>query len=626
MNVKLDSSFFGTPFHSSLHCMNNGKFVYLRRGQLSKRDSKKYIHAKHNDWNARVDRFSRFCGQQLKSLSIKLGPRHEYLMKCANEPLSQTKALSSFLRPLWNEGLFFIRCSAFVAVISGVCLLVWYGQAKAKGFAEAKLLPSVCKAVSECIQRDIDFGKVRSISPLSITLESCSVGPDDEEFSNGEVPSMKLRVLPFTSLRRGRVIIDVVLSHPSVLVVQKRDYTWLGIPFPSEGTLQRHSSSEEGIDNRTKIRRIAREDAAARWSKDRDDAAREAAEMGFVVSDRSSGLYDSSAPKEDVGPTVDIENSKTFFCTDGNVHSREHHCMDTDVDYKIKHASSEKYFNVKSPDVRLKFLSRVMKVPKKDQSKRKASGDDVYVNSFTAKKRILSRSTLAAQEYFKGTSQGKFGEPSPLYRSLNNVNLDPYLVKSVHETNVDSSIMNTDVKYGKESLDSILHSCNEEEDIGISNLIDDQIATITGLGSKERSFSVTSSSNESNVKNDDVDVGSDHIPNGISDQMCHTSQTPTSTIDGHQNGTPVQIPISTLSPKSALSYFPKDVGKQLLYHLSMHSQKLKFGLVQYAKSIVDGGDVEKNEGTEMMLPVTIDAVHFRGGTVMLLAYGDREPR
>lgn len=623
--MKLDSSFCGTPLHSSLHCIKNGKFVYLHGRRLLKRDSKKYICAKHNDWNDRVDRFSRFCGQHLKSLSIKLRPRHESLMKCANEPFVQTKALSSFLRPVWNEGLFLVRCSAFAAVISGICLLVWYGQTKAKGFVEAKLLPSVCKAVSDCIQRDLDFGKVRSISPLSITLESCSVGPDAGEFSCGEVPTMKLRVLPFTSLRRGRVIIDVVLSHPSVVVVQKRDYTWLGLPFPSEGTLQRHSSSEEGIDNRTKIRRIAREDAAARWSKDRDDAAREAAEKDFIVPDRSSGLHDSSALKEDVGPTVGVEKFKSLFSTDENVYLREHHCMDTDTDYKIKHANSEKHFNVKSPDTRLKFLSRVMKVPIKGQSKRKASGDDVYVNNFTAKKRILRRSTLAAQKYFKSASEGKFGVPSQLYGSLGDVNLDAYSVKSANETNADSSIMNADVLYGKQNLDARFHSL-KEGDIDMPNNIDDQISTVTGLSIKDRkSFSVTSSSNESNMKNEDI-VGSDHIPDGTSDQPCHTSKTPTSTIHEHRYETTGTIPFWALGPKSALSYFPKDMGKKLLYHLSMSIQKLKFGLVQHARGIVNGGDALKSEVIETMLPVMIDSVHFKGGTLMLLAYGDREPR
>ncbi|XP_023524011.1 uncharacterized protein LOC111788077 isoform X2 [Cucurbita pepo subsp. pepo] len=520
---------------------------------------------------------------------------------------------------------FLMNALSIAAVVSGICLLVWYGQTKAKGFVEAKLLPFVCKAVSDHIQRDLDFGKVTSISPLSITLKSCSVGPDGDEFSCGEVPTMKIRVLPFTSLRRGRVIIDVVLSNPIVLVVQKRDYTWLGLPFPSEGTSLRPSSSEGGIDSRTKIRRIAREDAAARWSKDRYDAAREAAEMGFVVSDRSPGSYDSSASKEDIRPTVDVENSKTSFLTDENVHLRKHRCMDTDVEYKIKHSNTEKYFDAKNPDMRLKFLSRVMKVPMKGQSKRKASGDDVYLNSSTAKMRILRRSTSAARGYFKGASEGKFGEPSQLHRSFNIVNPDAYLVKSVNETDADSSIMNTNVQNGNQSLDARLHSI-KEGDIDILNHIDDKSSTITGLGNKDRrSFSVTSSSHESSVKKDDV-IGSDHISEGTSDQMCHTFQTPTSTIYEHQNGTTWPISFSALNQKSDLSYFPKDVGKKLLYHLSTFVQKLKFILVQYARGVVDDGDVWKNEGTETMLPVTIDSVHFRGGTLMFLAYGDREPR
>ena len=175
--------------------------------------------------------------------------------ECAREPYFRGESLVSYLTPLWEEGLFLIRASVYTAVIAGVCMLVWYGQNKAKGFIEANLLPSVCAAISEHIQRDLVFGKVRQISLLSITLESCSFGPHKEEFSCGEAPTVKLRLRPFVSLRRGKLVIDAVLLHPSFLVVQRKDFTWLGIPF-NEGGRERSFSAEEGerFSNRTRKR------------------------------------------------------------------------------------------------------------------------------------------------------------------------------------------------------------------------------------------------------------------------------------------------------------------------------------------------------------------------------------
>ncbi|MCI73873.1 hypothetical protein A2U01_0095137, partial [Trifolium medium] len=69
-----------------------------------------------------------------------------------------------------------------------------------------------------------------------------------------------------------------VLTQPSVLVVQKKDFTWLGIPITEGGGRERRFSSEDGIDHRTRTRRLAREEAGARWERERDEAAKEAAE------------------------------------------------------------------------------------------------------------------------------------------------------------------------------------------------------------------------------------------------------------------------------------------------------------------------------------------------------------
>jgi hypothetical protein len=41
---------------------------------------------------------------------------------------------------------------------------------------------------------------------------------------------------------------------------------------------------------------------------------------------------------------------------------------------------------------------------------------------------------------------------------------------------------------------------------------------------------------------------------------------------------------------------------------------------------VDGLDFVQPEGINKTLPVILDSVHFKGATVMLLAYGDGEVR
>ncbi|KAJ1423781.1 hypothetical protein SESBI_12053 [Sesbania bispinosa] len=142
-------------------------------------------------------------------------------------------------------------------------MLMWYGQNKAKGFIETNLLPSVCSAISEYIQCDLVFGKVRGVSPLSITLEPCSFGPHKEEFSCGEAPTVKLHLRPFAS---GR---------------------------------EKHLSTEEGIDHWTRTRRLAREEGIARWERERDDGAREAAEVGYFVPERSCGVSQGDGFKGD---------------------------------------------------------------------------------------------------------------------------------------------------------------------------------------------------------------------------------------------------------------------------------------------------------------------------------------
>lgn len=702
MRICLHSPFLGVPLQSFVNGRKNCNLVYTDKRHLVKRVIHKCSCGKQNHWVSQGIRFSRFCGRNIELLWQNIGSRSGLKVQCVKEPFARTKALVRSFPPLWREGLLFVRCSVFLAVMSGVCLLVLYGRAKAKGFVEAKLLPSVCSVLSEYIQRGLDFGKVRSISPLSITLESCSVGPHGEEFSCGEFPSLKLRVRPFASLRRGKIVIDAVLSHPSVLIVQKKDYTWLGIPS-SEGCPQRHPSTEEGIDYRTKTRRTAREEAAACWARDRDDDAREAAELGYVVYEQASSLSEVDVQKEFARDSAGLAGFESFLCMDERMHWRDHHCMDTGVEYDLKHADLEKSFGIKIPGSGLKFWSKIISGPTRHKFKRKPTGKDISATSVTSGKRILERSASAALAYFQGLSRGKSTEPSQSFGCHDLTDLDSLLVKNEIDTNAYASISSKDEeeKYGlhnvggqksveddkfeievdyseskgtSESVSYMKKGPANGDTLGVRPLTVNKNASVhtKSLGFIRDPFLVTIgilnggerfSENFSSISDvegaaktsvysvNNKDLGVDVVNNNmdtidesgrLQDQILESTDNLSRSQIGHTPESPKftkldpsfsihhSIPIWPLGLKPGLPLFHRNVGELLSYFLAGPLQKLWSGMSQKVEDIVaelvDGVDEVQTEGIEKMLPVTLDSVHFKGGKLMLLAYGDREPR
>ncbi|GKV06507.1 hypothetical protein SLEP1_g18400 [Rubroshorea leprosula] len=647
----LHSSFFGVPLQSSLKCRSNVSYFYLDRGHLSRRVTRKRICVeKKNDWIAQAIKFSHFCGKNVELFRKSIGLRSGFVVNSVKEPFAKSKALVMSLSPLWKEGLLLVRCCVFTAVISGVCLLVWYAQKKTKDFIEAKLLPSVCSVLSEYLQREVDFGKVRRVSPLSITLESCSIGPHSEEFSCGEVPSMKIRVLPFASLRRGKIVIDAVLSHPSVLVAQKKDYTWLGIPY-SEVSLQRHLSTEEGIDYRTKSRRLAREEAATCWDRDRDNDARKAAEVGYFVSERSSGRSEDDILMG-TWSLGDSTNSKSFSCMDEDMHLRDHHCMDTGVDYDMKHADLEKSFGVKVPGSGLKFWSKVIKGPRKNKFKKKYNISDTSAAGVTAKRRILERSASSALAYFQFLSREESGESSESSGSYDVFNT---LFK---KSEVDSTYTSIDTKGSKEHFLSDIQNekHNEERKIqsiptkpGVNdnlrnlNFVSDpflmtiaRLSRVTNVGENfpfvgnvgEASMIKSNVEGVESVVDDVNGIGDENLSEGeishVSEFLTSTKSEPTPPAAYHSDM------VWHLNLKSGLLSISENVRKLFPNFLAVPLQKLNSGVGPKVEDIVaelvDGVEVVQTEGIEKMLPVTVDSVHFKGGTLMLLAFGDREAR
>ncbi|KAL8253626.1 hypothetical protein R6Q59_031847 [Mikania micrantha] len=522
MSSRLCNPFVGGPFI----CTFKQKDTKRIKSKLPRKAC--VPHAKKHDW---ISHGIRFCGENVEILWKNIGLRSGFVVKSVKEPFARNKTLVRSLSTVWAEGLLVFRCSVFFAVISGVCLLLWYGQLKAKTLVESKLLPSVCATLSDYIQRDLHFGKVRSISPLSITLESCSIGPHKEEFSCGEVPTLKLRFQPLISLRRGKIVIDAVLCNPTLLVAQKRNYSWLGIPFSDGGILQKHLSTEEGIDNRTKIRRIAREQTAARMDRERDDAALEAAKTGYIISS-------NEIQGEDDWGDSDVKINASLM--DEKVHWQDHHRPDAGVEYDTKvtkHADLEKSFGANIPTAGVKFW--LPGGPLKNKRKNIVNGIGVGI---AAKKRILAHSASAAFAFFVDTSQVDKKDDHQIGDSYSHKHIlqdaDPYL-------------------FPQENSDLESKSILEDEDM------------------------------ETNQQLSLPSLGSTYIKDG-------------------------------------------GMGDIWSFLIAGPIQKIKSHLVPKVKGIVgelvEGANAEKTVGIEKMVPVTLDSVYFEGGTLLLLAYGDNEPR
>lgn len=632
----LHGSLLGSPVSRPLNQIYGSRFSFVVKAKPTVRASFDFLlPGQSQKWHGRHES-SPFSGRNAK-FSLTNSSRNGFKINCAKESFPRTKALIRSFVPLWKEGLFLVRCSVFVAVISAAGMLVWYAQLKTRSFIEAQLLPSVCSILSEHLQRELVFGKVRSVSPWGITLHSCSIGPHQEEFSCGEVPSMKLRIRPFASLRRGKIVIDAVLSQPCLLVCQKEDFSWLGIPSPSEDGLQRHHSTEEGIDYRTKTRRLARERSAACWARKNVKSAREAAEMGYIVPQEHSEVLMNDDIKDSCHFT-ESGRSGSFFCMDEQIHWRDHHCMDTRIEYGLKHADLEKSFGVKTGSTGLTLWSRMIPHSLRCRFKRNAYKKMMFEGGITSKEKILKRSALAATTYFRGLEGGKFSEPFSTQEMDSSaggcmgIAFDRTSVKDVgtSDTNVtpldgEELKLVTPVEFTEDNSvgsgsfgmlrnddflkDGDVHNCHPPEDCH-------------SIGQTDVDIPKTSESNLCSPNNGDfMDNSKDGVPNYLSFSLRKFR----ACTQMHQSTT-----FWPFGLKPGLIRFFNAANKLLSNHLDDQIQKLKSYLTIRAEDLsaqfAEVVNEIHSESIEKVLPVTLDSVYFTGGTLMLLGFGDREPR
>ncbi|XP_074280480.1 protein TIC236, chloroplastic isoform X2 [Silene latifolia] len=638
MSIRLNSPFIGTPncCSSSSSSSSSSSFFDGRKGSSNnvvyvgkRRNSERRGFSscrcwKRSNWPPNGVWFPQFYGRILKFLNGDPDSRNGLRVNYVKDRLSRGKELVRSLSPLWQEGLLLFRGAIFGAVISGVCLLLWYGRAKSKEFVELKVLPSVCSVLSEYIQREIDFGKVRRISPLSITLESCSVGPHSEEFSCGEAPTIKLRVRPFASLRRGKIVIDAVLSNPTLLVAQKKDFTWLGIPY-MEGGLQKHESTEEGIDYRTRTRRAAREEAGASWARERDDAARKAAETGYVVRDHgSTDVYGEASSNSSAKSTV----GKSLIHVDEGMHWKHHHLMDTGIQYDVKHTDLENSFGVYAPSSRIKSLPQIILGPVFPTFKRKANGKDLSVSSVATKKRVLERSAFAAVQYFQHPGHGDIAQSLNPDEGFEIADAEEPMVESEAPTNALSTLASA-------------HTSN------VSEVVDSKSAEMIDSGMPEASYSHSSPTMDQRITSktksclsqssappaSDTDMFSETLPcTGTADAKV---QEDTTDMNRLKSDVDEQWRSEGQSAES-FTGMPEDQGSpQSESSLSMNSRPssatssknvMDHKFEDIATEVVEETDNMETGRNDKTLPITLDSVYFKGGTLMLLAYGDEEPR
>lgn len=683
MSAGLHSSFRGSPLQFSHNQINGRKSSFVVKGKADVQASFDFLlPVQRQQWFNRA-RFSRVSGGSINLSLGNLSSRSRFRINCAKEPFANTKAFIRSFSPLWKEGLFLFRCSIFVAVISAVGVLVWYAQLKGRTFVEARLLPSVCSILSDYLQREVDVGKVKSVSPLGITLHSCSIGPHREEFSCGEVPTMKLRIRPFASLRRGKVVIDAVLSRPSVLVAQKEDYSWLGIPSPSERGMQRRHSTEEGIDYRTKAKREAREQAASRWAMERVKAAKEAAEMGYIAHQHNPESVLKEDLKDGSKHSTDTGRSGLFYCMDEKIHLRDHHCMDTGIGYGSKHADLEKSFGVKIPGQGLKFWSGTIPIVFRRKFKRNAHRKVLLESGYTAEQRNLVRSAAAAVAYFRTLEVAGNSTDSCSKQGRNSsgggcedTGGEKIAENDETASKTNATIVTTDGKH-KFQYTSKLSTINGEE----CTLQPSETADTQSVGN--RTFAIVRNSkivkaasenqhpeegnhcgrqiNDKRFNNDDgfenensfllsLNIGclekhhsADYLDQKVNlqdpvletlesscEDRCRSYQEFTS----EKFGTCTQIHQSVsfwpLNSKPWSYKFPINVNKLLSEHFADEIQKLKSCFRIKAEDIAAELAEELNEshteGIEKVLPVTLDSVYFTDGTLMLLGFGDREAR
>jgi len=520
----------------------------------------------HNTFSSLLDSGSKWWRKKKKTTPHHQIPREHF----------NASFLSPHLLNQQNRGRFF-KAGAWIALLLLMGGSARYGQAKARAYMEEKLLPPLASIVGSYLGREVELGNIQRLSPLSLTLGPSSVGPHAEEFSCGELPGIEIRVRPLVSLQRGQVVINAVVMNPHVLVAQKEDWSWLGIPTPSEKKFL-HQSSEPGLDKRTKLRRVSREEMGASLLQERDVAARSAARSGYVMG---GGV--------DVGSKLDESSgsSGTLKCVaEGESEGEEEHQvsqamrgMEKDAivsgEQETFHPGLEDDELEEEPTLVMEVKSSVLKAKNWTETrvlrpvKRKllriwSTKQPLILTKAEYQTRNLQRSALAARTMFEKLERERWQKSG-------------LVVHSGQEATPSGSMSRT--------------ASTKEEDL-------QRLSEVSSGSEKEKGHS-----------DDSTTVGAKTIKQGSKVQTA-----------GPKALTPMEVNGIRVSQFNDLwgnlSSETEVVGQGLRRRVKAIIRRL----VRLAKRRVE---VSQAEG---WTPIALESVYFKDGTFTLLAYGDQEAR
>ncbi|XP_057851125.2 protein SUBSTANDARD STARCH GRAIN 4, chloroplastic isoform X2 [Cryptomeria japonica] len=639
----------------------------------------------------------------------------------------------------WKEwlsfkGLFIVH---FTVVLGALFLCA---QAGAQAYIERRVLPSVSTAIGESLGRKLNLGRVQKLSLLrgALSLESCSLGPHSEEFSCGELPNVRLQLRPLASLQQRQWVIKAVLVQPHILITQKEDWTWLGIPTPLEKPLEKHPSNEEGIDLRTKARRLAREQAAIQSAEERNKLARKWAQEGYIFADIEEPR---SLDKDTAMQAEEMVNSDSMNCTEEeSTLERGFDIRETGIEEQLHRKCLEGICNesgLKGPEWKRDFehdsldLSFALKMsvsnvklwlkenmvsPLLHQFRRSTPNHEYFCQKVAMQRRNLDYSAAAARAYFEnldkskisdaedgGGDTGKFGTAEDSQKEMEETDEENSKFTGIKHLSTDSiglSLMRLkDVSLldrgvvGEETnlLDqSPKHSSTNGIDNGKGSVYEavveptyescetnklckssenhcerrgKELVNVKCMSEKISAHysnnmdivlqKIAGRTNDNHLEDDNIERRGPYAnicDNSLEELHGKVSTTETnreregkewSDSDITWGSSPV---LASLRASRDMTQAKSTVDKSTQFHILKGSlmtslsdnfitfvQRMDRYIRNNFKQLAaepESGDQNRVciGGSEQLLPVYIDSVFFRGGTLMLLGYGDNEPR
>ncbi|ONM29471.1 embryo defective 2410 [Zea mays] len=278
------------------------------------------------------------------------------------------------------------------------------------------------------------------------------------------------------------------------------------------------------------------------------------------------------------------------------MHKNDHH-LATGIDSGSKHADLEKSFGFKSPIPGINLWSRVISSPSRLRYMRKAPSKVIPDVDNSSQQRILRRSADAAVSYFQNTGHINIDDSSP----------------GPGKGSSDGGHANV----GGSGINS-----NDET---VSN----SKTASTSLAESPSHSQLSSQCSSSNLDNlllwhnlEDLQIGQAKNPSG-NKPVPHQEN-----IFGNFGSCthahnwvpfwPFQLkscPVSFNSPWASLD-------------LQIEKLKSQFaiGPGDFSAELTEGVSEIHPGGVQNALPITLDSVYFNGGNLMLLGYGDQEPR